>query len=206
MGTGIYLHVDTSDAADLIETVKALHTHRNFELLMYRAFKRTGDRVKTIMSTDLPQEYHVKAGEVRSAVGSPRTTFGGGAAVSCSIPIDGTRHSIGGQFSASGGAHGWNVTAGKRYKIKAKIVKGQSSTLPTAMKSYGGEPPFRNLSWSKVAFTRKGKNRFPIMRVVGIAIPQMPMNRSEPDVQNDIMETLMKRIEHEHEWLIKQAR
>lgn len=201
----VYLNIDTSDAAGLIERVRAAHTRKEFETVMYRAFKRTGAKVKTIMAQELPTQYEVKPNLVRSAVGSPKTTIGG-TGVSCCIPIEGTRHSIGGTFSATGGAHGWNVRKGKRYKISARIIKSARSTLPTEMDTYGGEPPFRNLSYSKVAFTRKGKDRLPIAKVVGIGIPQMPMNRSQQDVQDDIMETLMKRIEHEHQYLISKCR
>lgn len=201
----VYLHVDTSEAAGLIERVRAAHSKKEFQTVMYRAFKRTGSKVRTILAKELPTEYEVKANLVRSSVGSPRTTIGG-AGVSCCIPVEGARHSIGGTFPATGGAHGWKVLKGKRYKITARITKGTRSTLPTEMNSYGGEPPFRNLSFSKVAFTRKGKERFPIMKVVGIGVPQMPMNRSQESVQDEIMETLMKRIEHEHQYLISKCR
>lgn len=202
----VYLHIDTSEAAGLIERMRAVHTKKEFESVMYRAFKRTGARVKTIMAQNLPTQYEVKPSLVRSAVGTPRTTIGGGTGVSCCIPIEGVRHSIGGTFSATGGAHGWNIRKGKRYKITARITKNTRSTLPAEMTAYGGEPPFRNLSFSKVAFTRKGKDRLPIAKVVGIGIPQMPMNRSQQDVQDDIMETLMKRIEHEHQYIVSKCR
>ena len=42
--------------------------------------------------------------------------------------------------------------------------------------------------------------------VAGIGVPQMPLNRSEDDVQTDIMDMLMKRLEHEHERLIAKCR
>lgn len=201
----VYLHVDTSDAQGLIERVRAAHSKKEFETIMYRAFRRTGTRVKTILAQDLPTQYEVKPSLVRSSVGAPRMTAGG-TGVSCCIPIEGARHSIGGTFAATGGRHGWNVQKGKRYKITARVIKGARSTLPTDMGTYGGEPPFRNLSFSKVAFTRRGKDRLPIAKVVGIGVPQMPMNRSQADVQEDILDMLKARIEHEHQYLISKCR
>ena len=80
--------------------------------------------------------------------------------------------------------------------------------MPDKMGSYGGEPPFRNLGskLGKKTFTRAGKARLPIMKVVGIAIPQMPMNRSEDDVQEDIKIYMQKRIEYEFQRVIAGGR
>lgn len=208
-GNGIYLDVDISDAKAKIEALRAVHTEREMNQLLYRAFKRTGSHVKTILKRQLPQDYEVTPTWVGSQVGSAQTTIGGGGmGVSCVIPIDGARGSIGGRFKASGGAHGWNATRRKRYKINAKIVKGQTSTLPSEMSHQGGNPPFRNLgsSLGGAAFTRTGKDRLPIARVVGLGVPQMPLNRSKEDVQEDIMETLMDRLEREHAYLISRCR
>ena len=72
------------------------------------------------------------------------------------------------------------------------------------MDSYGGQAPFRNLG-SKLGgltFTRAGKGRFPILKVVGISVAQMPTNRSESEVQADIKAYLEKRMEHELQRLI----
>lgn len=209
MANSIYLDIDISDAKAKIDALRAVHTEHEMNLLLYRAFRRTGGRVKTILRQDLPHEYEVTPGWVGQHVGSPRTTLGGsGLGVSCCIPIDGARGSIGGRFRASGGAHGWNAAKGKRYKITTKIVKGQTSTLPGKMRSQGGNPPFRNLgsSLGGATFTRIGKDRLPIARVVGLAVPQMPLNRSRDEVQSDIMDTLMKRLEHEHAYIIGKCR
>ena len=205
---GKYLQLDISDVQETIAALRTVHTNRQFELLMCRAFKRTGGRVKTILKRELPQEYNVTPGWVGSQVGAPRTSFGGGGlGVSCCIPIDGHRGSIGGRYNASGGAHGWRAV-GKRYKINAKIVKSGTSKLPSTMSHQGGNPPFRNLGskLNGVAFTRVGKARFPIAKVVGLGVPQMPLNRSKESVQEEIRETLEKRLEHEHAWLISRCR
>ncbi len=207
----VYLDVDISDAKRKIDSLRAVHTEQEMQKILYRTLNRTGNNVGTILKTELPQDYEVKPSWVLSHVGKPRITFGGGGlGVNCVIPIDGARGSIGGRFGASGGRHGWNSAkkGGKRYKINAKIVKGQGSTMPETMTRQGGNPPFRNLG-SKlggVTFTRVTKKRFPIARVVGLGVPQMPLNRSKDDVQDQIMDTLMKRLEQEHRYIIQRCR
>lgn len=209
MAGPIYLHVDTSKLQGTIEKMRAVHTQREFELLMMRAFRRTGQRVKTILKTQLPKDYHAKPTWIGQNVRSPQTQFGGfgGMAVSCTIPIDGARGVLGRQFHAAG-PRGRRSKSLKAYKITARIVKAGSTTLPSAMHSQGGQPPFiaSGGTGGGIVFTRKGKARLPIVRVVGLGVPQMPMNRSEDKVQDDIMDTLQKRIEHEHAYLISRCR
>lgn len=205
----IYLHVDISKLKSTIEKMRAVHTQHEFELLMMRAFRRTGQRVKTILKTELPKDYHAKPTWIGQNVKSPQTSFGGfgGMAVSCSIPIDGARGVLGRQFSASG-PRGRRSKKPKAYKITARIVKAGATTLPSHMRNQGGQPPFiaRGGTGGGIVFTRKGKSRLPIVRVVGIGVPQMPMNRSKEDVQDEIMETVKSRIEHEHAYLIARCR
>ena len=192
---GVYLEIDASDLSGQIERLKLVMTEQQFINAMHGIFNRTGSHVKTILKNDLPNEYEVKAGEIGRAVQRAKVTSGG-LGVGCCIPIVAPRKSIGGGFSASGGAHGWNSLK-RRYRVKARIVKSGQSTLPAQASSYGGQPPFRNLgsSLGGLTFTRAGKGRLPIMKMSGIAIPQMPMNRSEGEVQKDIKDFLEKEME-----------
>ena len=198
MAGGIYLEVDTSELNAEIERLRAILTPERFDQVMYGIFQRTGGHVRQILRKEIPKEYRVKAGEVAKTVGRPRLTGGIGGGTGCIIPLKGPRQSIGGGFSASGGAHGWKSLR-RRYRVKARIVTSGQSTLPANMSSYGGKPPFRNLGskLGKLTFTRAGKGRLPIMKVEGIAIPQMPMNRSAGDVQRDIAAYLQDRMQHE---------
>lgn len=197
---GIYLEVDVSEVMEEVERLRSVMRPEKFDRVMYGIFRRTGKHVKQALTKELPKDYHIKAGEVASAVGSAKISINAGVGVGCSIPISGTRRSIGGKFKAAGGSHGWkSVRRKKGYKITSKIVKAGPSVLPKTMDSYGGKPPFRNLGskLGKATFTREGEGRLPIRKVEGIAIPQMPMNRSQPEVQKDIAEYMQKRIEHE---------
>ena len=203
----VYLEIDASQLSAQINRLKSVMKEETFERAMYGIFQRTGGHVKRILKTDLPHEYHIKAGEVAATVGNARVSFGGGG-VGCVIPIKGPRRKIGTEFKASGGSHGWTVArrarSRQKYKINAKIVKAGSSVLPDTMASYGGQPPFRNLG-SKLgqqAYTRAGASRFPIMKVMGIGIPQMPPNRSDGEVQGDILRYLETTIEHRFQAII----
>lgn len=204
---GVYLDIDASDLMDEINRLKAIMTPEQFNRAMYGIFQRTGRHVSTIMKKDLPQEYHVTGGEIGAAVKAPQMSMGGGM-VGCSIPIVGKRKNIGTGFSATGYRRGWRALTSGKYKVTAKIVKGGASTLPFSMGSYGGMPPFRNMpsKLGKLTFTRAGKPRGPIEKVSGIGVPQMPMNRSQDQVQSDILEYMQQRIEARIMALIKNGR
>nr|DAU77514.1 MAG TPA: minor tail protein [Caudoviricetes sp.] len=204
---GWRLEIDASDLQDELDRLKSVMTEEQFNRAMYRIFQRTGGHVRRILKSDLPKQYHIRAGDIASDIKGTKISSGGNGGVGCTIPIIGVRKTVGGTYRASGGAHGWNSLK-RKYRVKARIVKSGQSVLPPQMPSYGGNPPFRNLgsSLGGVTFTRKTKARFPIAKVQGIAIPQMPMNRSQADVQKDILEYMERRIEHEFQQLIAGGR
>lgn len=187
------IEIDASDLQDAINRLRANMTPEQFEHAMYGIFRRTGRHVSAILRKDLPQQYSVKAGDISAAVKSPQLSMGG-SGVGCSIPIRAVRGKIGSQYKASGGAHGWNSMR-RKYRVKAKVLKGAQSTLPA--KWHSGFPPFRNLgsSLGSIAYARSSRARGPILKLTGIAIPQMPLNRSEADVQRDIKDYLEKQME-----------
>lgn len=197
-----YLEVDATEAVRLIDSIRGLYSKEEFGRLIKAAVNRTASHTRTQLGKIIPKEYHVSSKDVKKSVGAPTMNTAGGT-VSCCIPLSGKRGSIGGTYKASGGKPGWKgIVAGKRYKVTAKIVKADKSTLPEEMKNIGDEPPFRNLSatrLNKIAFTREGhKKDAPIRKIVGIGIPQMPLNRSEDEVKQSIADKLYERIEHEH--------
>lgn len=191
MALNVTLEVDASDLQSRIDKLKRNMSQAQFDQAMYGIFQRTSRHVSKILKEDLPRQYYISTGLIGKAVKAPQVS-----AVSCIIPVRDKRGNIGSQYSAKGGAHGWNSLK-RKYRVKASIVKAGQSTLPPKMSSYGGQPPFRNLgsSLNNLTYTRAGKARGPIMKVSGIAIPQMPMNRSKADVQMDIKNYLAKTIE-----------
>lgn len=207
-----YIRIDVSDVRAKLNSLQGTLSQQQQEKMVNRALVRTGKTVKTILKRELPKEYHVKPAQIGREVGYVHTQYTPGR-MGCSIPITGVRGHIGdtGKFKARGGAHGWQALkyAGKRYKIKAKIVKDHVSVLPTAMSDNSGNAPFRNYDAPKlngIAFVRrkKGKgSRLPITPIVSIGIPQMPLNRSMDDVQDAIMNKLEERLVHEHEVIMR---
>lgn len=184
------IQVDSADFQQLMSKLQANMTQIQFERAMYGIFQRTGRHVAAILKKDLPQKYEVRPSDIGASVKNPSVTMGAGGA-GCIIPIVGVRGKIGSQYRAVGGAHGWNSVK-RKYKVKARIVKGAQSTLPA--KWHSGYPPFRNLG-SKLGgltFARSSTARGPILKLTGIAIPQMPLNRSEAEVQEDIKDYLEK--------------
>ena len=209
---GVYLEIDVSDLKDRINTLKSAMKPKQFERAMYGIFRETGNRVKKILGEDVPQDYMVTKTQVRKTVGSPRLTSSG-LGVGCSIPIRGARRGIGpgrDSYSASGSARGWESKT-KKYRVKAKILRSTASTLPAAASGYGGYPPFRNTLATKLnnqTYTGTGDNvqRRPIEKMAGIAIPQMPMNRSQEEVQWDIKMFMERRMDNRLQALIRNGK
>lgn len=184
-GSGAYLDIDISDLSDTIEMMRATLTEAQFKRLMYRTFAEAGRKSKTMIAREVQQDYVVTQAWVKSQIRPFRLTFGGAFPVTCTIPISSHKGSIGGRFKASGGRRG--------RRISAAIVRAGRSTLPDEMKNQGGNPPFMS---GGVAYTRRTKNRYPIVRVVGLGVPQMPMNRSRVKVERVLLEYIGNRLEH----------
>lgn len=184
-GGGVYLDVDMSDVQRTINLLRGILTREQFERLMYRTFGEAGRKSKTLIAREVVQDYAVTQAWVRSQIQGYRLSFGGAAPVTCVIPLSGHKGSIGGRFRARGGRRGVRITA--------SIVTAGQSTLPDKMENQGDNPPFMVHG---VAFTRRTHNRFPIVRVVGLGVPQMPLNRSSGDVQDALLEYIGNRLEH----------
>ena len=207
MGQQIRIEIDASDLNDTIDKLKAVATPEQVERAMYRVFSRTGAHVRKTVKTEVRKEYEIPAGVVQADIKNARMTSGGFGGVGCIIPIQGTRKTIGQTYKATGYAKGWSVArTGRKYRVKAKIVKSGESVLPERVASYGGFPPFRNSLAKKLnmlAFTRETKARLPIRKIEGIAVPQMAATRSRPEIQKEILNYMGKRTEHELMRLIK---
>lgn len=194
----VYFEVDASELQNEISRLRNVMKPEQFEKAMYGIFSRTGKHVKTILRKDLPHQYNIKSAEVGRAVKNASVSKSG-LGVGCSIPVIGARRHIGGGgkgFTAYGHRQGWRSLTSGHYDITAVIYRGKRSKLPDRMKT--GYPPFRNIpsKLSGITFTGTGDNfsRMPIEPVMGIAIPQMPMNKSEPEVQEDIKNYMEERI------------
>lgn len=196
--TGVYIEIDASETVQLLNRIQILVKPEQFRQIVYRVYKRTGRHVITAVKKSVSHDYAVKQKEVEKAIGKPKLSMYSGE-IGCTIPIKGNRGAIGGMFSASGSAKGWQSVR-KKYRVKTHVIRGARKPLPKQMSDIGGFPPFRNSTapdLHNVTFTRVTKDQLPIRKIVGIAIPQMPMNRSRDAVQDDIIKFMMQLIEQE---------
>lgn len=221
MAKALYITADISQSKEVIDTLKRVMSEKQFENAMAGVMRETGRHVKTILGKDVPQRYNVTQADVRREVGSPNNMHTG-RGVGCTIPVVGPRRNIGrgGRtqrgYPAWGSLYGWATLRRPPYRVRTRIIRGNSELLPVNMPKTGHKP-FRNAPGSKLnnlTFSREGKKlkkgtnkwTYPIQPAMGPAIPQMPLNRSKDDVQDDITEYLNSRIEHRLQALIRNGR
>lgn len=188
----VYLNIDASELNGLLASMASQLTPDNFERLMRRSLNEVGKRSKKPIREAVQMEYEAPFAWVNKGIKNARISVGGGE-VLCTIPLEGEKGNIGSTFKARGGARGWNPP---KYRVTAKIVKGASSVLPSAMSHQGSQPPFRNISFSGLTFTRAGKERLPIERVSGLALPQMPLNQAREETEDKLLALTEKRVIH----------
>lgn len=191
------LYIDASDMEDKLKTMQRIMRKEQYEKLLYRTLKEVGAKTRTIAWNEIKDDYEVKRKWVYSSFGKPKTQMGGYGQfpVSCVIPLSGKKGVLGPTFAARGGSN----KKGRMHIVKAKIVKSGESTLPKVMKNQGGQPPFmaRGLTW-----TRKTKKRLPIAVVSGVAVPQMPLNRSKDDVVKELLAYMEDRLDHNFDYIL----
>ena len=190
------LTIDVSSAQALINKMRNLMTPQKFHSAMYGIFKREASHIKVILGKDLPTQYHVTSTDVRKTVGAPQVKANN-AGAGCIVPVSDKRRHIGSSFKAQGSMPGFQAMVSGHYNITANILKSRTSTLPYTMKK-AGQAPFRNIpsKLNQITYYREGQSRLPIRTVVGTSIPQMPLNLSNKDVQNDIATHFQSRVAH----------
>ena len=206
----VELRVDISDMDRRLGEMKAALGPEKFQALMIRTFNEVGRRSKKIISDAVRQSYEAPATWIKSDIKRPQIQVGG-ARVGLVIPIQGERGIIGNagkRFKATKRGPGANVTwprKGQRYKILARVVKRTRSVLPPEMSHIGNQPPFipHHGKLAGLAFSREGKKRLPIQKVVGIAVPQMPDNIARPQVEKAIYNLVERRLEHNFAYMTR---
>jgi len=190
----INLVIDASDAQRIIDQVAEALSPEQIDRLMFRTLKEVGNKTRTETGRAVSTEYAVTKGWAMARMGAPKMG-GGGGSWSCVIPMRDRRGSIGGTFKLMGWHRGSKRKIGR---VRAKIYRGGASTLPSHMSNYGGNPPF---VVGGLAFVRKTNRAHPIAGIVDIAMPQMPLNKSKPLVEQAIQEAMVKRLTHNLEHL-----
>lgn len=215
-----YLTVDLSQMRGLITEVREELGTKGLEQIMRRAFQRVPGHVRQTLPRYIKEEYNVKSQYVRQSIGRAHINVNKGNYVQCSIPIVDRRGTIGGNnFALTGATRRRKVRTksgkiNRRYKIEAKVLKARLTKLPPRMpsegrSSYADNPPFVTPKSSRakgVVLTRKSKNRLPVIRVTGIGVPQMPLNRSREAIQEDLARYTQQRVQHEYDRAIEKIR
>lgn len=196
---GRTLELDSSDLQNKINMMRGTLTRTNFERLIYRTFREVGSKAKTIVKKETSKDYAPTQAWIGEGVQKYRVTTGGTfVPVKCEIPLKAVKGVIGGPFKA------YKLTRGK---ISANILRHGRSRLPEKMENQGGNPPFivENVhangkqGMEGKAFTRRTKKRLPVVRVVAMASPQFPLNRSEDKTMDALMKKALDRLEHNFE-------
>ena len=194
-----YLEIDISNCTALMDHIQDTLGQEKMGRIMMRTLNEAGKRTRTILKQEIPKEYEAKPMWIQSTVGSARINKRGNI-TGCTIPIDGTRGTIGkaGRFATVGRTG--RLKNGKVRILKAKIVRGKTSELPQKMENQGGNPPFVAKG---LVFTRRTDKPKPIVRVAGRGIPQMPLHRSKEDVQGRIADYTQERLAHHFRRMIE---
>lgn len=184
-GSSPPLELDFSDVYErMIELGKAM-SKTQFERLVYRTVRETGKRGgRSIIPKEVTKDYAITQAWAKKQIQSPKIQWGG-SEIECRIPMKGHKGTIGGTY---------RITAARGKRVGAKILKKGNSRLPSVFPNQGGNPGF--IGPNGVLFTRKyAWQRKPIVRVVGMALPQMPLNRSEDKTRDAFLALMSKRLD-----------
>ena len=192
---GYYLDVDVSEVVDVLDKLKmGLLNDAVMEKILHDTCVDTAKYVKTILARTLPKQYAVKQQFIRAGVGRymDSSVVGNINRINVAVPLSGVRGVIGETFRSRGKPG--RPKRGRR-KISAKLMKKHWSKLPETMEHQGGNPPF--VGKNKIVYTRKDKKRaYPIVRVAGLGLPQMPLNQSRKEVEDAIIKRMSVRLDH----------
>ena len=198
MSYGLYLEISGGEG---VKKLQKSCQKENLQNILNKAIQKTGTQTKRIVKDDVDNFYHGGKSWIGSAVKEPQKGF-----MKCVIPVRSTKGVLGQTFAAGGsaynsgpsGAYGFNskkawgkLRLKKGGKITAHIVKSAASTLPDKLPNQGGNPPFMNGGTVKTRRTYKSK---PLVRVVGLSVPQMVNTRASSAITNDIYDKVDENI------------
>ena len=219
------LQLDMDQFETLLGNMAATLTAKQYRRVMIRALRRSGNAVKTAVAREVYKEYHIPYSSALHSMGSPRITSMT-SAPSMNIYVKGKRERIGPTGPYPAWSQGANTSSGRKRKraysrsgnVTMEDVRGVKSTLPAGVGTdarhfmvmsgkYAGRvfaaiPKTAGGSLFKVhtrgkRICRYQRSNETIRPAVGIAIPQMPLNRATPGIQARFVEIFQKRVMHE---------
>lgn len=191
MANQYYLDIDASDVMKQFNFIRQKIVSPDIQRkILHDTCVDTAKYVKTILARTLPQQYAAPQKFIRAGVMKWQDNSMNN--INVVIPLKGTRGVLGDTFRSRGKPG--RPKRGRR-KISAKVLKGQWSQLPDTLPNQGGNPPF--VGGNRIVYTRKFKNSaYPIVRVAGLGLPQMPLNKSKDEVSNQIIKRMSTRLDH----------
>ena len=197
------LNIDTTEVQNLIRSFSNQLSEKQMETVMRRVITRVGGTARKAIWDGIKTKYDVPQKFVYAAIPKTPKYGGSGANVSATFNLKGTRGVNGPVYKIEGMNRQKKLSINKIAelkmggKLRVKILKARFSTLPSKMDHQGGNPPFYVGKYG-IIFTRKRKSQaYPIVRTVGLGVPQLPFNQSQEDIQKRLDDTLMKRTIHE---------
>lgn len=195
---GVYLYIDTSELNELVDFMHDQLSEQGFDRLMRRTLNEVGKRSKKPIKDAALTEYQAPSRWITGAIKSARVV-GGGSQLAAIIPLQNARGASATVFKAGGRRSKGYIPKGRRYKVWMTDVKGRRSVMPYHMNDYGGQPPFIN--GGKAIMTRAGKARGPLLHVVGVAMPQMPLNLAKKETEDRILKLCEERLIHNFDYM-----
>lgn len=177
---GVDIRIDASQALQKISEAQKMLSPDRCREYMRLTLTDTGRAAKSVVSDTVVEDYVVTKSWAADKVGYPQVSGG----LTVIVPVRGSRGVIGPTYPIAGASGGK-----KKRRIKANIVRSGVSTLPTKMSNQGGNPPFIAKG---MVFTRRSGKRYPIVRVVGLGVPQMPINRSQAKIEKKLLAEMEK--------------
>ena len=177
---GVDIRIDASQALQKISEAQKMLSPDRCREYMRLTLTDTGRAAKSVVSDTVVEDYVVTKSWAADKVGYPQVSGG----LTVIVPVRGSRGVIGPTYPIAGASGGK-----KKRRIKANIVRSGVSTLPTKMSNQGGNPPFIAKG---MVYTRRSGKRYPIVRVVGLGVPQMPINRSQAKIEKKLIAEMEK--------------
>lgn len=190
--------VKVPNFAKLVGNLKALN--KDVDKAISRTISDCKTRAPAQVTKAVTAVYGIKSGEVtaagKTAKGSAKTV---GSIKVKGVAVDSVQLTYTGRLLTP--TH-FSMTpkkrpeAGKKYKVKAAVFKGQKKVLGSGVFL----APSGSAGTIEIPFKRTTKKRYPIEAVKTVSIPQMITNETvAADIQTRIDELLAKRLEHNTE-------
>lgn len=192
--------VELGDLRSTILKMRRQLTPEQFNRLMHDTLYDAGRRAKTIVKRAASKDYAVGPNWIGGHIGRPKMS-GGGSETTATVPVNGVRGILGPRYKLAGRIRPTKAK-GKRYKISARILRGKVSTLPSVLPHQGGNAPFvaTGNGGVRMVFTRHDRK---MVRVPGVAVPQMITNQSEDEIQDELLDYIEKRLDHHFERMLR---